>query len=110
MTLLISLVVAVMFGASAYLMLKRDLIRVIAGMIMLGSAANLFIMSSGLRRGAAPYTTGSRPMADPIVQALTLTAIVIGFGVAMLVLVLVYRVYEAHRSAPRDDPESGGSS
>lgn len=49
MTLLISLVVAVMFGAAAYLMLKRDLIRVITGMILLGNAANLFIMAAGLR-------------------------------------------------------------
>jgi multicomponent Na+:H+ antiporter subunit C len=92
MTLLISLVVAVMFAASAYLMLKRDLIRVIAGMILLGNAANLFIMAAGLRRGAAPM------LADPLVQALTLTAIVISFGVAMLVLALVYRVYDAHQS------------
>jgi multicomponent Na+:H+ antiporter subunit C len=98
LTLLISLVVAVMFAASAYLMLKRDLIRVIAGMILLGNAANLFIMAAGLRRGAAPMVPSSGPLADPLVQALTLTAIVISFGVAMLVLALVYRVYDAHQS------------
>jgi multicomponent Na+:H+ antiporter subunit C len=53
-TLLVSIAVAVMFGVAAYLMLKRDLIRVITGMILLGNAANLFIMSAGLREGGAP--------------------------------------------------------
>ena len=98
MTLLISITVAVMFAASAYLMLKRDLIRVIAGMILLGNAANLFIMAAGLRRGEAPLVPSTKDLADPLVQALTLTAIVISFGVAMLVLALVYRVYDAHQS------------
>ena len=98
MILLVSLVVAVMFAASAYLMLKRDLIRVISGMILLGNAANLFIMAAGLRKGDAPMLPNDGDMADPLVQALTLTAIVISFGVAMLVLALVYRVYDAHHS------------
>jgi len=98
MTLLISLTVAIMFGAAAYLMLKRDLIRVITGMILLGNAANLFIMSSGLREGSAPMVPSDKELADPLVQAMTLTAIVIGFGVATLVLSVVYRVYDAHHS------------
>jgi multicomponent Na+:H+ antiporter subunit C len=89
---------AVIFGAAAYLMLKRDLIRVIAGMILLGNAANLFIMAAGLRRGEAPILGGSGTLSDSLVQAMTLTAVVISFGVATLVLSLVYRVYEAHRS------------
>lgn len=98
MTLLISLCVAVIFGAAAYLMLKRDLIRVITGMILLGNAANLFIMAAGLRQGRAPFAGSEYEISDPLVQAMTLTAIVISFGVAMLVLSLVYRVYDAHHS------------
>lgn len=98
MILLVSIVVAIMFGAAAYLMLKRDLIRVITGMILIGNAANLFIMASGLRRGFAPVLPARGEMSDPLVQAMTLTAIVIGFGVAALVLSLVYRVYESHAS------------
>lgn len=98
MTLLISLVVAIIFGVAAYLMLKRDLIRVITGMILLGNAANLFIMTAGLREGGAPVISSDGDYADPLVQALTLTAIVIGFGTATLVLSLVYRVYDSHHS------------
>jgi multicomponent Na+:H+ antiporter subunit C len=98
MTLLISLTVAVLFAAAAYLMLKRDLIRVITGMILLGNAANLFIMAAGLRRGSAPYVSTGETTADSMVQAMTLTAIVISFGVATLVLAVVYRVYDSHHS------------
>jgi multicomponent Na+:H+ antiporter subunit C len=98
MILLTSIAVAIMFGSGAYLMLKRDLIRVITGMILIGNAANLFIMAAGLRRGFAPVLPARGEMSDPLVQAMTLTAIVIGFGVAALVLSLVYRVYESHAS------------
>jgi multicomponent Na+:H+ antiporter subunit C len=98
MTLLVSLCVAVIFGSAAYLMLKRDLIRVITGMILLGNAANLFIMAAGLRQGRAPFAGSEFETSDPLVQAMTLTAIVISFGVATLVLSLVYRVYDAHHS------------
>ncbi len=94
MILLVSIVVAIMFGSAAYLMLKRDLIRVITGMILIGNAANLYIMATGLRRGVAPVLPARSEMSDPLVQAMTLTAIVIGFGVAALVLSLVFRVYE----------------
>lgn len=98
MTLLVSLCVAVIFGSAAYLMLKRDLIRVISGMILLGNAANLFIMAAGLRQGRAPFADSEFQTSDPLVQAMTLTAIVISFGVATLVLSLVYRVYDSHHS------------
>ncbi|MDQ3539244.1 MAG: sodium:proton antiporter [Chloroflexota bacterium] len=98
MILLVSIVVAIMFGSAAYLMLKRDLIRVITGMILIGNAANLYIMATGLRRGVAPVLPARGEMSDPLVQAMTLTAIVIGFGVAALVLSLVFRVYESHSS------------
>ena len=98
MILLVSIVVALMFGSGAYLMLQRDLVRVITGMILIGNAANLFIMASGLRRGDAPVLPADGPLSDPLVQAMTLTAIVIGFGVAALGLSVVYRVYASHLS------------
>jgi len=98
MILLFSLAVGALFAAAAYLMLKRDLIRVIAGMILLGNAANLFIMAAGLQRGVAPMVPTERTLSDSLVQAMTLTAVVISFGVATLVLGVVYRVYDAHHS------------
>ncbi|MFN8591591.1 MAG: NADH-quinone oxidoreductase subunit K [Thermomicrobiales bacterium] len=98
MTLVLSLAVAVLFGSGAYLLLKHDLIRVVAGILLISNAANLFIMSAGLSRGAAPiYPLPEQVrVADPLVQAMTLTAIVITFGVTALLLALIYRVYLAH--------------
>lgn len=121
MTLILSLAIAAMFGAGAYLMLKRDLIRLIAGMVLIGNAANVFIMASALRRGVAPVLNGSgRTMADPLVQAMVLTAIVISFATAALAMVIVYRVYTSHYSvdlgrlstaeemqSEQDEPTSG---
>ncbi len=98
MILFFSLTIAAMFGTGAYLMLKRDLIRLIAGMVLIGNAANLFIMASALRRGSAAILPNEGEMADPLVQAMVLTAIVISFAVVALALVLVYRVYTSHYS------------
>jgi multicomponent Na+:H+ antiporter subunit C len=98
MTLLISLAVAVLLGAGSYLLLKHDLIRVVVGVLLISNGANLFIMMAGLRRGAAPVLPVPEgvDIADPLVQALTLTAIVITFGISALLLSLIYRVYLAH--------------
>lgn len=99
MTLVFSLAIACLFAVGAYLMLKRDLIRLIAGMIMIGNAANLFIMASAIRRGQPAILPGtSAEMADPLVQAMVLTAIVISFATAALAMVVVYRVYTSHYS------------
>ncbi len=98
MTLLTSLAVAVLFTSGAFLVLKHDLIRVVVGMVLISNAANLFIMSAGLTQGPEPIypLPVGEAIADPLVQAMTLTAIVIGFGVAALLLSLVYRVYTSH--------------
>ncbi len=99
MTLVFSLAIAALFAVGAFLMLRRDLIRLIAGMIMIGNAANLFIMASALRRGRAAVLPGTgEEIADPLVQALVLTAIVISFATAAMALVIVYRVYTSHYS------------
>ena len=104
MILLFSVVIAVIFGSGAYLMLKRDLLRVVAGMILISNAANLFIIAAGLTRGAPPiYPLPDGEVSDPLVQAMALTAIVISFSVAALLLSLVYRVYTSHLSLDLDD-------
>ena len=104
MILVLSLAVAVIFGAGAYLLLKHDLLRVIAGIVLIGNAANLFIMATALTRGAAPLypLADPRTTSDPLVQAMTLTAIVISFGVSALLLGLTYLVYMAHLSVDMD--------
>jgi multicomponent Na+:H+ antiporter subunit C len=105
MNLLLSLAIALLFGTGAYLMLKHDLMRMTAGVVLLSNAANLFLMSARLSSGAAPIypLPEGQTVADPLVQALTLTAIVITFGVAAVLLGLVYRVYTTHQSINIDD-------
>ena len=104
MILVLSVAVAILFGSGVYLVLKEDLIRVAIGMVLITNAANLFIMSAGLSRGAAPIypLPQDGAVADPLVQAMTLTAIVITFGVAALLLSLIYRVYVAHATLDTD--------
>ncbi len=105
MTLIFALAVALLFGSGAYLMLKADLIRVVVGMVLISNAANLFIMAAGLTKGVPPIhpLPAGETIGDPLVQAMTLTAIVISFGVSALLLSLVYRVYTSHLSIDLDD-------
>ena len=105
MTFAYSLVIAILFGTGCYLLLKHDLIRVAAGVVLVSNAANLFIIAAGLSRGVVPILPipAGESVADPVVQALVLTAIVISFGVTALLLSLVYRVYTSHLSLDLDD-------
>lgn len=100
MIVLAALVIAVLFGAGSFLMLKRDLFRVVAGVIVISYASILFIMASAMFRGAAPIypQPAHGPVSDPLVQALALTAIVISFGTTALLLALLYRVYKTNKA------------
>lgn len=101
MTVLLSAAVAVLFGSGIFLMLKTDLLRVVIGMVLISHAANLTLMASGLTRGQPaiyPLPAGET-ISDPLVQAMTLTALVLGFGVTALLLALAYRVYTSHFDA-----------
>jgi multicomponent Na+:H+ antiporter subunit C len=92
MTVLLAATAAVLFGIGTYLVLQRKLSRIIIGLGLIGHGANVVMVSSG-RRGRAPIV-GNGPdaeLADPVPQALALTAIVIGFGVTALLLALAYR-------------------
>jgi multicomponent Na+:H+ antiporter subunit C len=96
----LAFVVGGLYTASLYLMLRRSIVKLIIGLVLLSHAANLLIFTtSGLIRGQPPLIpleatelTGS--FADPLPQALILTAIVIGFGVQAFSLVLIKRVYQ----------------
>jgi multicomponent Na+:H+ antiporter subunit C len=103
--LFLSLVIAVVFGSGAFLILQRDLFRVVVGIVLISNAANLFIISAGLTRGEPPIypLPEGGPVADPLVQAMALTAIVISSSVAALLLSLVYRLYLAHDSVDIED-------
>lgn len=105
MTFAISLAISVIFGAGAYLLLQRNLIRVVLGIILISNAANLFIVAAGVSRGQPPIhpLTEGEAVSDPLVQAMVLTAIVISSSVATLLLALSYRLYTSHQSIDVED-------
>jgi multicomponent Na+:H+ antiporter subunit C len=99
----IALVVGVILTTGTYLLMRRSTVRLILGLLMLTHAANLVIFTgAGLRRGSPPLlgVEDIEVYADPLPQALILTAIVIGFGLTAFTLVLAYRV---NRSIESDD-------
>jgi multisubunit Na+/H+ antiporter MnhC subunit len=93
---LLALTFGVLLGASVYLMLSKSLIRVILGLIVLGNAANLSIFTAGRILGTSPplvpdgATALLEGAANPLPQALVLTAIVISFGLTAFMLVLAW--------------------
>ena len=103
MTLTFALVASVLFGTGAYLLLDRDLVRVVLGVMLVSQASVLTLIASGLTRGSAPIYPLDPPVSDPLSQAMALTAIVIGLAVTALLLVLVLRVVLAFRSQELDD-------
>lgn len=92
MSVLMAATAAVLFGLGTYLLLQRKLSRIIIGIGLLGHGANVLFVNAG-RRGQAPLVGSGDPggFADPMPQALVLTAIVISFGVTALLLALAYR-------------------
>ena len=100
METLLALVIGILYAAGLYLVMRRTLLRLVLGLALLGHAANLLIFTvGGLTRGGAPIAAAGAaapavPFADPVPQALILTAIVIGFGVQAFALVLVRRTWE----------------
>ena len=89
-----------MVAASVYLILDRNLIRFIFGLILAGNAINLLIFTVGRLDSQRPplipdlTTSDPGPFANALPQALILTAIVIGFALLSFVFVLFYRAYQ----------------
>lgn len=101
MILVFALAGAIMFGTGAYLLLRRDLLRVVLGVAIISQAAVLTLIASAMSRGAAPIhplPEGAEPVSDPLSQAMALTGIVIGMAVTSLLLTLVLRVVRAYQS------------
>lgn len=96
MSLVLAFSAAVLFGLGTWLLLQRRLTRIIIGLGLLGHGANLVLLQSGLRRGVPPVigTIGGSRVADPMPQALALTAIVISFGVTAFLLALAHRSWK----------------
>lgn len=104
MEILISIAIGVLFMVGTYLLLTKSILRVIIGLMLLSHGAHLLLLTmAGLQRGAAPLlNVAADAYADPLPQALILTAIVISFGVTAFLLVLAYRTYKEHKTDDLD--------
>lgn len=92
MTVVMALTAAILFTLGTYLLLQRKLSRIIIGLGLLSHGANVLLVNAG--RGGLPALIGQGDpddFADPLPQALVLTAIVISFGTTALLLALAYR-------------------
>jgi|SRR5690606_5192111 len=95
MELVLSIGIGVLVGSGVWLLVRPRTYQVVIGLALLGYAVNLFIFSMGrLKTNAAPVLPGSEAIdpatfADPLPQALVLTAIVIGFATTALFLVVL---------------------
>ncbi len=100
METIMSFAVGALFATSIYMMLRRSIVKLVIGLILLSNSANLLIFTvSGMDRGLPPLVPAGMDLplggwADPLPQALILTAIVIGFGVLAFAVVLIHRAYE----------------
>lgn len=111
MTWILALTVGVLYAAAVYMMLRPSVVRLVIGLLVLSHASNLLIFAcGGVRKGGAPIippagsaTADAHRLADPLPQALILTAIVISFGVLAFALILSYRSYT---TIGTDDPEA----
>jgi len=121
---LLSLTIAVLFGIGTFLILRRDIVKVIIGLSILSHAVNLLIVSVGAFNGKdvpilthheveptntifidsmnngifAPVLNGTAntQFVDPLVQALVLTAIVISLATTAVIIILAYRIHEEY--------------
>lgn len=108
MLFLLSILIGVMYGSAVYLLLRRSIFKLVLGLIFLGHATNLLLfVAGGLTTGYPAFIRGVKDeasmMADPLPQALILTAIVIGLGVTAFALVLVYRFYTVTKTTDFDE-------
>ncbi len=109
MTVLLAALAAFLFACGTWLLMQRRLSRIIIGVGLLGHGANLLLVTAGVGGRRAPLIGSDEQggaYADPLPQALALTAIVITFGVTAFLLALGYRSWQITRDdAVEDDVE-----
>ena len=107
-SLVLILIMGVLFACGVYAMLERSLTRVLIGFLLLGNATNLLLLIVMGKPGIAPFFGAgtTEEMSDPLPQALTLTAIVITFGVSAFLLALIYRSWQLGQADTVEDDEA----
>jgi multicomponent Na+:H+ antiporter subunit C len=108
---LYAFVAAGLLGCGLYLALSRNLIRVLLGLSLLTTAVNLVLFQAGRIRSLQPPLIAEnadrlRESADPVPQALVLTAIVIGFALTVVLAALALRAYRGHGTIRSDQIRS----
>lgn len=112
MELLLASGLGIVTACAVYLMLRGRTFSVVLGLSLLGYAINLFIFAMGrLTSGKPPVIdAAASAYADPIPQALVLTAIVIGFGMTGFIVELALRARNDTKSDHVDGKEPGDES
>ena len=104
MELLTALAVGALFGIAVFQVLRRNVIRSAIGLILLGAAINLFLLSTGAYQGiVAAYASAIGQRSDALPQALILTAIVISMGGISLVLSMLYVLSARYQTSDLDE-------
>jgi multicomponent Na+:H+ antiporter subunit C len=105
---LMAILAGTLVAIGIYMMLRRSIIKLVIGLAILSHGVNLIVLTAGgLSRAGPPIIPAAAktiggPVADPLPQALLLTAIVIGFGVQVFAMVLAAG---AHRLTGDDDTD-----
>ena len=106
MELLYSIALGGLAASGVYLLLRARTFPVVVGLTLLSYAVNLFLFATGRLTTGLPAVIGrSETYADPLPQALVLTAIVIGFALTAFALVLALRALSASGHDNVDDPK-----
>lgn len=109
MEILLVILIGVLYSAGFYMLLRRSMVKLLLGITLLGNGVNLLIFLLGrITKGKPPVIAESAFVfsdiyADPIPQALILTAIVISFGLQSFAIVLLKRVYALLNTDDLDD-------
>lgn len=103
MTLLYALIGAGIFACALYMILSRNLVRMLLGLSLLATGTNLLLFLAGRIRSEQPpiIRAGEKTLgasADPMIQAIILTAIVIGFALTVMLAALVLRAWRSAHS------------
>lgn len=111
MTVLYALVAAGLFGCGLYMVLSRNIVCLLLGLSLVTTAVNLVVFQAGRFRSLQPplIPEGAdrlRDSADPLPQALILTAIVIGFALTVMLAVLAVRAWRGHGTLASDEIRS----
>ena len=102
---LMIVLIGVLTAVATYLVLSKNILRIIVGTALLSHAVHLLILTmGGLKKGSVPILSeNATSYTDALPQALILTAIVISFAVTAFVLVLAYRTYVTNKTVDTEE-------